>query len=323
MRPLTSQECAIIANVHLQGDSSILNLARELKIREHVIRYKIRDLISRQILNRCPVINYSLLGVKEATLFYSYQTLKETKLTSVLSTHPDVVWIMEFAGEFNVGICLRVSDLSQINQFQLWLSQKLRNISNARSISFCLSWTTYRRNYLSEKRSGPSDFSVMESTRDERLTLDDIDKKILMLLCKYPEYSIRKLSSNVGIASSTMDFRIQSLKTRKVLLGWIYRVTSLAYGVYAFRLLLLLKSLNQESIDRISIFAFNHPNIVYMERCLGSWDFEFKVEVEDRRTVLTIQADLGELLGNNLYSIRVLTIISEEMFESFPLVVTN
>src|SRR4051812_40749736 len=81
---ITSETAAIIRHIHLDGDISAVELGRTLGIKEHVVRYAIRQLEESGVITRKPFINVYPLGLMHYAIFFSLSTASTKRYEDVV-----------------------------------------------------------------------------------------------------------------------------------------------------------------------------------------------------------------------------------------------
>ncbi len=116
----------------------------------------------------------------------------------------------------------------------------------------------------------------------ERVKLDSKDRKILEILDKDARASIANISRKTGIQRDSVLYRINRLKKLKVirLFHTVLNPSILGCQIYSF-VNLTLYNLNQDRETLLLNFLKAHPNIVYVAKTTGRWDFTINVAAKD------------------------------------------
>ena len=104
---LSSKEAKILSAVELRADLTIPEIRKLVGLREHTIRYALRQLEERKIIARIPFINLFALGYTSHNIFFSLgaESRKQRQdFLDALNKTPNIVWIAEMGAEFEFGI---------------------------------------------------------------------------------------------------------------------------------------------------------------------------------------------------------------------------
>jgi DNA-binding Lrp family transcriptional regulator len=130
---------------------------------------------------------------------------------------------------------------------------------------------------------------------------------------------MREVSKVVGLAETSIRYRLTSLERRKIILAYPYLVDQHSLGRTSFRILIATKG-NVQSLHK-SIFNFihQHPSGATFVRCAGSWDFELNFEVEAVSEVGPIIGDVTDTFSNSIRALTTLHEIAIHRAHHFPL----
>lgn len=116
----------------------------------------------------------------------------------------------------------------------------------------------------------------------ERISLDEIDKKILRILQESGDISNLELSKKVGLAPSSCLLRVKNLREHKFIKKVVTVVDEkvLGYNVMAF-LQVELKALTKSSIDEFVKEITSFPQVLECYLTTGEGSFLVKIIAKD------------------------------------------
>ena len=88
--------------------------------------------------------------------------------------------------------------------------------------------------------------------------------------------------------------------------------------MHVYRLLIFVNALNLDLKERFSQFFEGHRNVVSFVHCIGSWDYELRVEVQDPQEIVQLKQQLYELFGNDISTVKVLPMFSDIKISNYP-----
>lgn len=316
---LAARDRQILAAVQLNAAMSLKMVARLTGHREHTVRHVLQRLKESGVIQRRPMTDVHLMGFTQYSVFFTPffedARARDTLLKFLLESSATSD-IFELGGDYRYGAVLTVLDIQEVYSFLSALS-KLKGIEIIdKSFSTRISTTLYRRDYLSIPRNGPTHVTYRRSER--RVLLDSIDKQLLTAIHLYPESSLRDVAGRLMMPHTTVAKRIRDLEQAKIILGYVYGIASQLFGMTTYRLIVHTKGFDYDSWQRLFKFALQHPNILCLFQCIGSWDYEFEVEVENQQEIASIVQQAHEFLGSAVISIKLLPILSFPKSTGFP-----
>lgn len=316
---ISSKEALVLAAAELRPDAPAAVLRKETGLRDHTIRYALRQLRERGIASRIPYVNLHRLGYVTFNLFFSIgaqrRAQKEALLKAFMSA-PEVVWIGEFGGEYQYGIAVCTKQVGGVLEFVHGLSGKYQHVFFEKAVSCQYSATTFGRRYLCAKHMSAK--PLVSRYVNEVVVPDETDDKLLRAMASNGEASHRQLAAETGIPASTIDLRIKRLEEKQVIVGSLLAVNAAALGMQSFKLLIYAKGLNSSLSEALSRYCDQHAQIVYLIECLGSWDYEIGVEVSKPEEVTTVIQEIYEQFGAVVTSVKLLTKFNDLKFRWYP-----
>jgi len=119
--------------------------------------------------------------------------------------------------------------------------------------------------------------------------LDDIDRKLLMLLQENDRLGLAELGKAAGSAASTVNDRIKRLVRNGIITGFHARVAAEVVGLELLAFILVAWSdpkVEAKFIDKIQ----KTPNVLECHHVTGAWNYLIKVRVKNTRELETLLA---------------------------------
>ena len=116
----------------------------------------------------------------------------------------------------------------------------------------------------------------------EKAKLDAKDKKILTVLDKNERLSIADISEKTGIQRDSVLYRINRLKKLKAIRFFhtVINPSILGYEIYSF-VSFNLHNLTPQKEKELTGYFKSHPNIVYVAKTTGKWDFMINIAAKN------------------------------------------
>lgn len=174
----------------------------------------------------------------------------------------------------------------------------------------------FPRKYLSQR--APQSRTLHIESAKEHVELSSTEYETLKCITTFSDASEREWAKRLGIALSTLQYRLRALQEKQVLKGWIYSISPSALQVDNYKLLIYLSRARSETIKKLVKHCEKHQRIHYCLVALGAWDFEIGVECDQNRRVSDIVSELFELYGDSLRNIKVIGELEPKKFSLFP-----
>lgn len=316
---LNEKQRRIVSSVQLQAQAPVSAIARETGYREHTVRYCLEDLKSRGILDGFAFINPYPLGYTQYRIYFSRTPetkVSKQKLLEALVSSPRTAWVAEFGGDFQYGVSLYAKRITEVDTFFSDLSAKCGGKFYEKSFALPVSWTSYRCKYLSSHKSAVECLSGGGNAAEA--SIDELDHRILRAISGPAVASRVKIARELGIPVTTLDYRIKRLEKRGVIVGYAYRVNARACGLQMFALMVYTRNPSPEFTTQISRFAAEHPHVTNFTHCMGSWDYELRIEVPEAREASGISQELHDRFGDNVSNVKILTSFETLKASTYP-----
>jgi len=317
---LSSKDRSVLVAVQLDADVPVSRISERTGLPTHTVHYHLRRLRDQGVLVRWPFINVDALGYTKYEIFFSFAAEKETdrqRLIQRLSQSNRVAWFSELGGNYQYSMTICAETIAEVSDFLDSLTSEFGNVFFKKSVCALLTYAVFRKKYLDTSQRNLTPSVVQFQPTSVRASLDDTDYRIISALYD-PEYnSLREMAKRLGLARSTVEYRIKKLFDNRVLLRNIYAVRTTQLGISLFKLLIFVTGLRQGFKDSLFDFCVKHPNVVNYSHCIGSWDFEIGIEVENRYEIAKITQELYSRFGTDISDVQVLPIFKEGYSRNF------
>jgi DNA-binding Lrp family transcriptional regulator len=304
---ISQSQARILACVELDARRSSSLVAKQAGVKHSTIGYCLRTLEAKGVIRRTAILNLQLDGYSSVGIFFSLASQhgkNPQRLITYLLEQPEVVWAAEYGGDFQYGLALCVRSLFEVHSFLERLAEKHPALLFEKSIVHQNSLLISGHGFLASAKYRGRPIQI--SPTPERYPLDELDRKILKEITRSSFESRRQVSAALKVPSQTVDLRIKKLESAGVIVGYVYELDTSQFGTHAHKLLLYCKGVASELRARVFEYASRHPAVTHCYECLGAWDYELNVEVEDPRTVTSITQEIYQHFGNDINTIKTL-----------------
>lgn len=297
----------VLSEITLGADDSAAVVAARLGIAQHTVYYWHRRLVEEGILVKRPLINYSSLGLHEYCVYYSLAfgaKLSKERLRAFLVRSERLGIVFELGGDYQYGMVVLARNVTEVVQVLDAIGQ-LKGIElTEKHLAVRVATTLFPRKYLGSDGGKARGITMSSGEMAAHLTADE--RAVLDVCERRADLSRRQMAQELGVSASTFQSRFNALVKKGVLSGFVYGVRTELLGILTFRILVTVRGYGAEQREDFYRFASRQPNVVAFMVYMGSWDFEFFVEVRDTSELVSVREALQEELSPHLFTVKVL-----------------
>src|SRR3989338_3690340 len=271
-------------------------LGRKVGLSPDVVRYRINRLEKNEIIAwHLSFVNFAKLGYTDYGLYASTQHLtieKEKRFIDYFQSHQHVSYLAKLGGKYDFIIGILAKNILDFDQILSEIMNKVGENISTKDISTRVALYHFPKSYL----VGSREQHKLPSFGGEITTalIDETDSKILKMLSTHARMDIITLAYQIKVPASTTALRIKKLQQKKIIEGFFSFTRCQNYSFQNHIIFLNLKNHSLKDEQKICSYCQQHPNIVYLIKTVGKWDYELSVEVQDLLFLQTILSELKE-----------------------------
>lgn len=271
----------ILFNLDFNARQPISDLAKKVGLSKQGIDYRIQKLIENKIiLGFYPIINIHLFGSTYGRIFLKFQNLTEEKETQILKEllkNPRINWIIRAEGNYDILMSTWAKDLKGFKEVTQELLYKYGTFIKEKKESVGINVTHFQNRYLlGTKETG----EISVGKQKKLVKIDELDKKILIELCRGARVPIVKLANKLGISAKVAAYRIKRLEKNNVILGYRPLINHNLLGWMHYKILFYLTNVTHEDFNKFKAFLKNDPKVMYIVDEIGICDIDVEVMVK-------------------------------------------
>jgi Lrp/AsnC family leucine-responsive transcriptional regulator len=295
--------------------ASFSELARTAGISKQVARYRLNALERSGLINTYfTIIDVARLGYTIRKAFIKLQNVneeQENELIAWLKNNPNVVWLASSDGQFDMAFGMRAVNIEKYAEQLAELDNKFGHLFLERQIAPIVKGQYFYRDYLIGREAGTERELIFGSV-PVHPDMDGNDWEILVELGINARVPVVEISKKVGLSPDSVTKRLHKLEKSGAVRGYILVLNNAALEQLQYKVLIKLKSVTQKRYRLLVEFCRQHPNIFYIVRTFGVWDFEIDMEVHDaasfRRIMRSLKAKFSDIIRDysylNIYQIH-------------------
>ena len=295
---LSDNDREILACAYFQAEAPLSKIADEVGIAHHTVRRTLENLLETGYIRRHAYINPGRIGF--AQFYLSWRVAGNDpqvteKVLQHLSDSEEVSWVSEVGAPYPFETVIYARNAHAASRVFERVTGEVGSLMIDKRVATLLSFTSFVPKFLSNRPY--SQRSLSHTTNVEAIPIDDLDHNILRNITARTFTSYGQVARALGIAQSTLTYRIDRLKREGVILGEGYLIRrSDLVGMISFRLLTKLKKHSPDARHRIFEVCNSHPAVYYLEDVLGEYDVELSARVNHPREITGVVESLRKAL---------------------------
>jgi DNA-binding Lrp family transcriptional regulator len=278
---LTDRDREIFHVIQHQPESAIADLCKLLPFREHTIRRSISLLKQKGWMRRDFIFDAGRLGlhIYNLAVTLSCSSAQRNLFVKTVCANPFVCWFAEMGATYDYGFTLLARSDAELFAFMEKIAETAGDIIDHKAIvvevgegffgsKFLAPWSTYK--------VPPIIYDTC--TYEEPASLDVLDRKILDELPKSNYDNLTTLARQLGIAVTTLQYRLDKLRANAVIAGQVYSLNLPAVGAEELFVHISMKSVTSNLRREVFDYCIEHPNIHTCVQTVGPWDFKFIIQ---------------------------------------------
>ena len=275
----------IIAAISVQGGLSVEDLARDLKLRHHTVRYQLQKLLDKKALKRGSLLDHRALGLQLCTILFDIPVKEQASVLTYLQGRRDVCWLSQHHGAREFELELVMKDGSSLVNLGKELSVAT-GVSLANPLfAFQEDFYHWGLRFLSKRRA--EDPPVVFKRRDI-FEADALDIKLVKASRNTTGSSYRALAQRLGVPLSTINHRFARLIKAGVISEDRFFVVQSGPDIQQAQLLPSFSSRSPELEKKLLGFCQDVPNVTALVSCAGNWDYRIVVYGANSQQIFSV-----------------------------------
>jgi len=317
MLKLDKKDYRILFELDRNCRQSINELSRKTRLSRDVVRYRIKRLEEKKILEQyITLIDYGKLDYTLVRLYLKLQNttakIEEEIMKEILSQEK-LFTAYRTDGKYEFALAFLVKDMNEYQRAYDAIFQKYRKYIIEKSVSVFLNFVHYYRNYLVDTDRDFTEITVKGKCVSD---FDDIDVLILKELSENARIPVLELAKKLKLSSTAITYRIRNLEKKKIIMAYRATINHHKLGYQYFKVDLILEDLS--IIPALHEHITRHPNILYRDVAVGGTDFEFDCELRNQEEFYELIEEIRTLFPGKIREFFYYKAIKIYKFMYFP-----
>lgn len=287
MVKLHVKDMKILKELDFDARQPVSQIAKKVGLSPEVVNYRIKQLENKGIISGYyPLVDLSKLGYIYCRYILELEKLNpelEKQFIEFARDHPGLGWFV-LRGNMNISLSGYIKTVDEIKNIMDDLNRKFYNVIKAKRPSIATKIYHFKRNYLYNSLD-PEIRIWGEATP---VSIDDIDKKILVLLSKYVRMPSTDIARQVGLTSMAVINRIKRMEKINLIFGYRCSLDLKKLGYSHHKVELFIENLSPKRKESLIEYLRMNPNIVYITDVLDAVDLEFEAQVRSADDIYTL-----------------------------------
>lgn len=304
---LSENERIFLASSLLNADASDNEISQISGLSQRATRHVRESLLTRGLITPIYHIDLFALGYLDFTAFCNRgaeSSAGQRRLEQTIMKHPGVMGFNRMGGGYRYMLWFWAKQVHEAEELFTVLRPTEAGAHFEKTVRLAIDWSIFTPQHLFpsvRKRA-----AIHMTSKTDVITLDDTDDKILKALSRNPDASLPMVARALAMPASTLQYRIEKLKERRIIRGKIYRLATDKIGVQSYRVLIVDRGMNESQKNLFRKAVHQSPNVLAALSCTGNWDYELRFETENSRELDTFCQSLYDTFGGAIDSIKIL-----------------
>jgi DNA-binding Lrp family transcriptional regulator len=300
----------------LYADSrmSFTEMGKRLKVSGSTVERRIAQLEKAGIITLLFAnVNLTKIGFKSYRIYLKFDVFNsetEREVLDMFESYPNTLWGAITEGPYDVLWRITARNELELDGAINRIMEKFGNRITEKTII-----TTIYQTYLPLSR-------ILGGERENKLPfekaatsekIDDTDIKILAALYGNARETTVEIAKLVDLTPDAVNYRIRRLVKEGFILGYTAWYDARRLGFDYYKIFISFRTITKENEKSFLVFCAQNGNVVFLNKCIGSWDIEVDVIVETtlelHKFILEIRTRFGQIIGKQSY----VSIIDERM----------
>lgn len=304
MPKINSKDLRLLYNLDLNARDSFAQIGQRCGLSKETAANRIHALEESGVIRGYNVVfDIGQLGYTGYGTYLKLSSISDKKLEKLnvtLNKHPNVYWVAQAGGNFDLLVSTQAKSPLQLNTILEEL-QSEHPIIDSVAIAPRLSVAQFSRDYLLD---GKSTRRVLKFTALlEPHEVDEVDRNILSELSEDSRRSVVDIAKNLGLARSTVQIHLKQLEDSGVIQGYTALIDATALDYESYVLLISLNHNTPAVRKQLFDYAKSNPHVINLIEQMGAWQIEMSCELPDQKALHHLIKDLRLRFEDDIASI--------------------
>lgn len=268
------------------------------------------------ILLMHPDVDRAKLGFSEYRLFFKFDVMDrktEEEVIRLFESYPRTGWGVVGEGEYDVLWRIWARDEHDVENAVFLMMEKFGKKIVEKTVV-----TTIFEKYFTWDKAFGTERVAKQPVRLEggKEGADGKDLKILAALYGNAREKSTAIAKKAGISPDAVNYRIKRLEKLGIINGYTAWFDARKIGFNYYKILVWFKDVSRQDEEKFVKYCMAKPDVVYMDKIMGSWDMELDVIVKDNSELHDLTRELKTKFGSIIGKHAFISVVEERMLNS-------
>jgi DNA-binding Lrp family transcriptional regulator len=284
----------ILAELDFDARMPYSLLAKKVGLSKQSVENRISNLLKSGVIKGFyPVINVPKLGYSYCRLALTLQNItkeKKNEIIKYLNEHPRVFWLFDMQGIFDIFLVVWAKSLNEFRIFVEEIESLFGEYIKRKVENIATDVIHLPHRYLYDNKSK---FEIHIAETNERLEIDELDRKILRCLCRNARIPIVDISREVEESAKVVAYRIRRLEDKRLIEAYRPIINHSLIGFTYYKLFISLNNISEESLKKLKSYIRNNPFLIYIiEGIALHADLDIELMIKSNKELFDFMEDL-------------------------------
>ena len=127
-----------------------------------------------------------------------------------------------------------------------------------------------------------------------------------------------EIGKRLKVSPNTVKNRIKNLEKKKVIQGYSAFIHPTVLGCPCYKILLTTNNIDDAKERKLISFAESRPEIIFIEKVVGKWDYEYDIECNNERDFRQLMRSMKDILADVVVDYETITFYYDYKTNYFP-----
>lgn len=307
----------ILRALAIDGRRTSSSISKDVRRSRDAVSYRINAMQKRGIITGfVPVIDMRALGYQTFQVFLLTDERKpKQELFEHLTDHPNTLSMMMYTDTWDICWTLVAKDIQEFDAIMTLLLTEHQCIVSTKEYHAIISCDidTYM----------PHASELMPPRKKGRVEIDDIDRRLLALLCRDARRSTYELGRLIDCSPDTVGKRMRRLREGGVISSFTVLPDIAALGRTWYTYVMRFKRFGPSDEKKLRAFAAQNPQIINASKIFGTWDVQLTIVPDSLQSYHDTIKELKKLFADTILAYQTWLADQETFFTALPKVIEN
>lgn len=319
MEKITIKDKKLIYFLDQKSRATNKELAKKIGLTEQAIGYKLKRLEEKGIIKKyVTFINTISLGYTHYKVFIKLHNMneaKEEKLIKALVSNPNIRWVSSTSGKYDLSFSVLAKAPHEFISIYQSIEARFGVHIIEKNIVTAVVGPGFTRDYLVDKKQSKKfEYTAVNAFHP----IDDIDKKILKAIAQDARKNIVTIADEIKSSVDVVKYRLKKLKEHKIITGFTIQLDLEKIGYEYYSIFFYTHNVNEEIERQMIQFAYFHPNILFAVKTIGSYDFQFELEVQSYKELEENLKAFRKQFASHIRDFEILRVTRQYKYDFYP-----